>query len=81
MACEYMVKIKLSPSKKRYMNSKHIYDYIRGHLPIPKKLLIRLEPYFKEDFQPDIFEDSIKIALTYTFFKKKSQAQANAIEA
>jgi hypothetical protein len=67
-----MVRIKLSPSRKRYMEGKHLYDYIRGHLPIPKEILGRLEPYFKEDFQPEITEDNVKIAVTYTFFKKKN---------
>jgi hypothetical protein len=68
-----MVRIKLSPSKKRYLKGKHLYGYIRGHLPIPKEILTRLEPYFKEDFQAEITEDSVKIAVTYTFFKKKIQ--------
>jgi hypothetical protein len=80
MACENMVKIKLSPSKKRYLNGKHIYDYVRGHLPIPKKFLIRLKPYLEEDFQADMSEDSTKIALTYTFFKKKGKEQKPIIE-
>lgn len=68
-----MVRIKLSPSKKRYLKGKHLYDYTRGHMPIPKGILTRLEPYFKEDFQAEITEDSVKIAVTYTFFKKKIQ--------
>jgi hypothetical protein len=70
-----MVRIKLSPSKKRYLRGKHLYGYIRGHLPIPKDILTRLEPYFKEDFQAEIIEDSVKIVVTYTFFKKKNQEQ------
>jgi hypothetical protein len=70
-----MVIIKLSPSKKRYLKGKHLYGYIRGHLPIPKKILTKLEPYFEEDFQAEITEDNLKIAVTYTFVKKTSQEQ------
>ena len=70
-----MVRIKLSPSKKQYLKGKNFYDYIRGHLPIPKKILTKLEPYFKEDFQAEMIEDRIKIAVTYTFFKRESQEQ------
>ena len=66
-----MVKIKLSSSKKRYLKGKNIYGYIRGHLPIPKRILTRLEPYFKEDFQAEIVEDKNEIAVTYTFLKEK----------
>jgi len=68
------VKIKLSPSRKRYMRGKYVYDYIRAHLPIPKRILQRLEPYFKEDFQAELAEDCDKIAVTYTFFKRKNSA-------
>jgi hypothetical protein len=74
------VKIKLSPSKKKYLKGKHIYDYIRAHLPVPHKLLKKLEPYFKEDFQANITEDNNKIALTYTYFKRANQPKKSAVE-
>lgn len=71
-----MVRIKLSPSKKRYLKGKNSYDYIRGHLPIPKKILTKLEPYIKEDFQAEMTEDNTKIAVTYTFLKNKTNNNA-----
>ena len=43
-----------------------------------RKLLTKLEPYFKEDFQAEMTEDNTKIAVTYTFFKRKSQEPARA---
>ena len=67
------MKIKLSPSKKNYMKGRGIYEYIRGHMPIPKRLLVQLELYFGEDFKAEITEDSCKIALTYVFFKKPKE--------
>ena len=63
------MRIKLSPSRKRYLKGKNIYDYTRAHLPVPQKYFKRLEPYFKEDFKTDMTEDETKIALTYTYFK------------
>jgi hypothetical protein len=66
-----MVKIKRSPSKKRYLKGKRVYDYFRLHLPIPSKFFERLEPYFKEDFQADMTEEDSKVTLTYTYFKKQ----------
>jgi hypothetical protein len=70
---ESLVKIKLSPSKKRYLKGKHIYDYIRAHLPVPHKFLKKLEPYLTEDFKADMAEDDAKIAITYTYFKKPKE--------
>jgi hypothetical protein len=69
-----MVRIKLSSSKKQYLKGKNIYDYTRGHMTIPKKILTRLEPYFEESFQTELIEDEEKIALLYTFVKKITQS-------
>ena len=66
-----MVKFKLSPSKKRYLKGKYIYDYIRAHLPVPHKFLEGLEPYFKEDFQADMKDDENEVTLTYRHLKNK----------
>lgn len=57
------------------MKGKNIYDYIRGHLPIPQKILTRLEPYFEKDFQAEMVEDGNKIAVIYSFFKEKNLSQ------
>ena len=72
-----MVKFKLSPSKKRYLKGKNVYDYLRAHLPVPHKFFQRLEPYFKEDFQADMTEDDAKIALTYTYLKNRNKNEEN----
>jgi hypothetical protein len=65
-----MVKIKRSPSKKRYLKGKRVYHYFRLHLPIPSKFFERLEPYFKEEFQADMTDEETKVTLTYTHYKK-----------
>jgi len=64
-----MVKIKRSPSKKRYLRGKRVYDYFRLHFPIPSKFFQRLEPYVKEDFQVDMTDEENKVTLTYTYLK------------
>ena len=63
----------LSPSRKRYMEGKNIYDYIRGAFANPQKNFNKLEPYFGEDFQANMIEDTDKITLIYTLFKRKNQ--------
>jgi hypothetical protein len=65
-----MVKMKRSKSKKRYLRGKSVYHYLRYHFPVPRKFLEKLEPYFKEDFQPELIDNDSKIALTYTYHKK-----------
>ena len=62
------------------MKGKHLYDYLRGHLPIPKKILTKLEPYFKEDFKAEMIEDRNQIAVTYTFLKEKTKPSLTKIE-
>lgn len=75
-----MVKMKRSPSKKRYLR-KRAYNYLRLHLPIPRRFFEQLKPYFKEDFQADITEDNTKIALTYTCYKKNNASFKQGAEA
>ena len=74
-----MVKIKRSPSRKRYMRKK-VYNYFKLHLLIPSRFFEKLEPYFKEDFQANMTEDNTKIELTYTYFKVNVKSQRSASE-
>ncbi len=70
-----MVKIKQSPSKKRYLNGKRVYGYFRFHLPIPSRLAKKIVPFLKEDFQADLKETDTKIELTYTYHKDKPKGE------
>jgi hypothetical protein len=76
-----MVKIKQSPSRKRYLNGKRVYGYFRFHLPIPSRFAKKITPFLKEDFQADITEDNSKIALTYTCYKKNNASLKQGAEA
>ncbi len=68
-----MVKFKLSPSKKRYLRGKNVYQYIRLHLPVPHKFYKKLEPYFQEEFLVDTAEENGKVTITYTYIKKQGK--------
>jgi hypothetical protein len=70
VADKSMVKIKLSTSRKKYLKGKRVYQSTRGHMPIPSKMLQKLEAYLKEDFQAEISVDDTRVALTYTYWKK-----------
>lgn len=65
-----MVKIKLSISRKNYLKGKRVYEHTRGHMPIPSKILQKLEDSLMEDFQAELTEDDSKVALTYTYWKE-----------
>jgi len=73
-----MVKIKLSLSRKKYLKGKRVYQYTRGHLPIPSKILHKLEPYLKEDFNVGTTNDDSKVVLIYTHWKKPQQTPTTA---
>jgi hypothetical protein len=68
-----MVKLKFSPSKKKYLKGKNFYKYLRAHLPVPRRFLNELEPYFKEDFQTDMVNDENEVSLTYRHLKNKNK--------
>jgi hypothetical protein len=70
-----MVKIKFSFSKKKYLKGKRIYQHKRGHLPVPSKILKKLEPYFKENFEVEVADNDDRVALIYTYWKKEKQIQ------
>lgn len=65
-----LVKIKLVPSRKRYLKGKNIYEYIHPSLPVPQRLFNRLKPYFEEDLSVDMTDEDSKIIVIYTFEKK-----------
>jgi hypothetical protein len=73
-----MVKIKLSLSRKKYLKGKRVYQHTRGHLPVPSKILQKLKPYLKEDFQAEITDSDRRVALIYTHWKKPQQTSTTA---
>jgi len=48
-------------------------------LPLPTKILRKLEPYLKEDFEVEIAEDDSRVFLVYTYWKKPKQPPTPAL--
>jgi hypothetical protein len=44
-----MVRFQKRLARKRYLNSKRVYEYERISLPIPKEFHEAIKPYLKED--------------------------------
>jgi hypothetical protein len=44
-----MVRLQKRLARKRYLNSKRVYEYERISLPIPKEFHEAIKPYLKED--------------------------------
>jgi hypothetical protein len=65
----WMVKIKRSSSKKRYLKGKRVYSYFRFYLLVPRKFFQKLEPYCNEDFQVEMADDEKEVAITFRYKK------------
>ena len=61
-----MVRFQKRLARKRYLNSKRVYEYERISLHIPKKFHEEIEPYLEEDLdlKVTVEKDSLIIALT-----------------
>jgi len=61
-----VVRIQRRVSRKRYLNSKRVYEYERISLHIPKKLHEIIKPYLKEDLDLKVAteKDSLIFILT-----------------
>ncbi len=46
---EYLVRFQMRLARKRYLNSKRVYEYERISLHIPKKFHEIIKPYLNED--------------------------------
>ena len=49
-----LVRIQLRLSRKRYLESKYIYEYERISLPIPRKFHKTVKPFLKQDLKMDV---------------------------
>jgi hypothetical protein len=47
--CKQLVRLQRRLARKRYLNSKRVYEYERISLHIPRKLHEAIKPYLKED--------------------------------
>jgi hypothetical protein len=61
-----LVRIQRRVSRKRYLNSKRVYEYERISLHIPKKFHEATKPYLEQDLdlRVTIEKDSLVVTLT-----------------
>ena len=61
-----MVRLQKRLARKRYLNSKRVYEYERISLHIPKEFHETIKPYLEEDLdlKVTIEKDSLVVALT-----------------
>lgn len=61
-----MVRLQKRLARKRYLNSKRVYEYERISLHIPKKFHEAIKPYLEEDLdlKATTQNDSLTIVLT-----------------
>ena len=72
-----MVKIKLSLSRKKYLKGKRVYKHTRGHFPVPSRILEKLTPYLREDFQAEITDNDRGVVVTYSHWKKPKKTHVD----
>jgi hypothetical protein len=61
-----LVRIQRRVSRKRYLNSKRVYEYERVSLNIPRKYHELLKPFLNQDFDVSIAVEKGYIAITLT---------------
>ena len=61
-----MVRIQCRVSRKRYLDSKQVYEYERMSLHIPRRFHNKVKPFLKQDLDMQVTtkEDSLIITLT-----------------
>jgi len=61
-----MVRFQMRLAKKRYLNSKRVYEYERISLHIPRKLHDAIKPYLKEDLDLKVATEKGSLILILT---------------
>jgi hypothetical protein len=61
-----MVKLQFRIAKKRYLNSKRVYEYERVSLHIPRKYHELIKPFLNQDFGVSVAAEKGCIVITLT---------------
>ena len=69
-----LVRIQRRVSRKRYLNSKRVYDYERVSLNIPRKCHDLIKPFLNQDFDVSVATEKDIIIITLTPQKPVQQA-------
>jgi hypothetical protein len=62
--CPELVRIQLRLSRKRYLKSKHTYEYERMYLHIPKKHHEAIKPFLNQDLKIHVKTENDSIVIT-----------------
>jgi hypothetical protein len=72
-----LVRFQRRLGRKRYLNSKRVYEYDRISLHIPRKLHEAIKPYLKEDLDLRVATEKGSLILTLTPSKTLRHAANN----
>ena len=61
-----LVRIQLRLSRKRYLESKYVYEYERISLDIPRKFHNKVKPFLKQDLNMDVSIKGSYLVITLT---------------
>ena len=61
-----MVRLQKRLARKRYLNSKRVYEYERISLHIPRKYHELIKPFLKQDFDVSVAAEKDIIVITLT---------------
>jgi hypothetical protein len=75
-----VVRIQRRVSRKRYLNSKRVYEYERISLHIPRKLHEAIKPYLKDDLDLEVATEKGSLILILTPTKTLRHAAKDPIK-
>jgi len=76
--CPELVRIQCRVSRKRYLNSKRIYEYERVSLYIPRKYHELIKPFLNQDFDVSVATEKDIIVITLTPQKTVQQVERSS---
>jgi len=71
-----LVRIQRRVSRKRYLNSKRVYEYERVSLHIPRRYHELIKPFLKQDFGVSVAAEKDIIVITLTPQKTVQHAES-----
>jgi CO dehydrogenase/acetyl-CoA synthase beta subunit len=74
---EYLVRFQKRLARKRYLNSKRVYEYERISLHVPKKFHETIKPYLEEDLDLKVATEKGSLTLILTPLKTLRHAANN----
>ncbi len=77
---EHLVRLQLRLARKRYLNSKRVYEYERISLHIPKEFHEAIKPYLEEDLDLKVTTERGSLTIVLTPVKTLRHAANDPVE-